>query len=42
MDLAQIFIRKILKINWELSIELDDISSIIEKNKQLFMNSGSL
>jgi len=40
MDLAQIFIRKILKINWELSIELDDISSIIEKNKQLFMNSG--
>jgi SpoVK/Ycf46/Vps4 family AAA+-type ATPase len=39
-DLAEIFIRKILKINWDLGIDKELIIEIIEKNKSFFSNSG--
>lgn len=39
-DLAKIFSRKVKEINWELGIDLNVISKIIEKDKNLFENSG--
>lgn len=39
-DLSEIFKRKVLKINWELSINNDTISRIIKNNMKLFKNSG--
>lgn len=39
-DLAEIFIRKVKLINWELGLDKIVISQVIEKNKKLFKNSG--
>lgn len=39
-DLAEIFIRKVKNINWELGVDIKIISSVIEKNKKLFKSSG--
>lgn len=39
-DLSEIFIRKVMLINWELGIDKKIIAEIIEKDKNLFENAG--
>ena len=39
-ELTDIFLSKVKNINWEMEIDKDLISKIIEKNKDIFVNAG--
>ena len=39
-ELKDIFLRKVKHINWDISIDKDIITGIIEKNKEFFINTG--
>ena len=39
-DLAEIFVRKVREINWELGVNNSVIEEVIEKNKEIFVSAG--
>ena len=39
-DLAEIFMRKVSDINWEVAVEKEDVDKIIDKHKDLFVSAG--
>jgi Holliday junction resolvasome RuvABC ATP-dependent DNA helicase subunit len=39
-DLAEIFVRKVEAISWELAVDKIGVSNVIGKNKSLFTNAG--